>query len=54
MPQQFTEPVFETIQEAFRLASDMRQAQVYDLHLLVALLLDKAGYFCSIIQSLGA
>lgn len=54
MPQQFTEPVLEAIQEAFRLASDMRQAQVYDAHLLAALLLDKSGYFCSIIQALGA
>ncbi len=54
MPQQFTESVATAIQEAFRIAEESHHAEVYDLHLLYALLQDKEGYFCSIIKALKA
>jgi ATP-dependent Clp protease ATP-binding subunit ClpB len=54
MPQQFTEAVTEAIQEAFRLAEERHHADVYDTHLLYALLQDKNGYFRAIINELGA
>ena len=54
MPQQFTEAIATAIQEAFRIAEESHHAEVYDLHLLYALLQDKEGYFCSIIRSLKA
>lgn len=54
MPQQFTESVAESLQEAFRLAEEMHHAEVYDTHLLYSLLQDKEGYFRTIISALGA
>ena len=54
MSQQFTEAVTEALQEAFRLCEEMHHAEVYDTHLLCALLNDKNGYFRAIISALGA
>ena len=54
MPQQFTEAVAECLQEAFRLAEEKLHAEVYDIHLLYALLQDKNGYFRTIVSALGA
>lgn len=52
MAQQFTESLFEAIQESFKLAQKMRHAEVHDAHLLFCLLEDPQGYFCTIIDAL--
>jgi ATP-dependent Clp protease ATP-binding subunit ClpB len=54
MPPQFTEAVAESLQQAFTIAERMHHAEVYDTHLLHALLLDKKGYFRAIIAALSA
>jgi len=54
MQQKFTEPVLRAIQTAFQKAEEYKHAEVYDLHLLLALLQDQGGYFRALINELKA
>lgn len=51
--QNFTEAVTAAIQTAFTYAEQKRHTEVTDIHLLYAFLVDKEGYFPSILKTLG-
>jgi len=54
MVQKFTEKLLQALQEAIQLAESRHHAEVYDLHLIYALLQDKSGYFTALIRKLNA
>ncbi len=53
MQHNFTTPVAEALEQAFREAQDHHNTELTDSHLLHAFIDDPKGYFCSVIEALG-
>lgn len=53
MQPQFTDSVAEALQTAYQLAQEKKQTELSENHLLLGLLQDPEGYFCTLIRSLN-